>query len=107
MRPAEFTLTDDHLRLIRRMNIDWYDNYEGAAGADSKRPYGSDAIGDVCRILGWTPEGGEEYSEAQESRARKIHRETLHALQVFVQHAGITSGTYVRETPYGNKWRAK
>jgi hypothetical protein len=50
---TEFTVTEDHLKLLRRAYIGWDDCEFGAPGIDPKRPYGnSDVIGDIAEILG-------------------------------------------------------
>src|SRR5215510_593730 len=46
-----FTVTDDHLRLLRRAYVFWDETEFGAPGINAKRPYGnSDVYGDIVEI---------------------------------------------------------
>jgi hypothetical protein len=48
----EFTVTDEHLRLLRRAHVFWDEAEFGAPSIDPKRPYGnSDVRGDMAEIL--------------------------------------------------------
>src|SRR5262245_17189804 len=48
-----FTVTDEHLRLLRRAYVFWDETEFGAPGINAKRPYGnSDVYGDIAEILG-------------------------------------------------------
>lgn len=48
-----FTVTDDHLKLLRRASVGWSDCEFGAPEIDPKRPYGnSNVLGDIAEILG-------------------------------------------------------
>ena len=48
-----FTVTDEHLRLLRRAHVTWVDAEFGAPEIDGKRPYGnSDVYSDIAEILG-------------------------------------------------------
>ena len=45
---TEFTVTEEHLKLLRRAYVDWEDCEFGAPAIDCKRPYGnSDVIADI------------------------------------------------------------
>ena len=47
-----FTVTDEHLRLLRRAYVFWDETEFGAPGINAKRPYGnSDVYGDIAEIL--------------------------------------------------------
>src|SRR5258708_19908543 len=49
----EFTLTADHLRLLRHLRVVWVDVEAGVPVVDLGMPFGSDDVGgDVARILG-------------------------------------------------------
>jgi hypothetical protein len=71
-----FTLTREHLKLARRMYVEW-DNCEyGAPAINPKRPYGnSDVEGDIAEILGWAWDRDNDRPEAESARARAIHCE--------------------------------
>jgi hypothetical protein len=48
----QFTVTDEHLRRLRRAYVWWDDIEFGAPGSDPKRPYGnSNVYGDIAEIL--------------------------------------------------------
>lgn len=47
-----FTVTDEHLRLLRRTHVSWDSAEFGAPGLDPKLPYGnSNVFGDIAEIL--------------------------------------------------------
>lgn len=103
-----FILTEDHLKLLKKANIDWRDSEAGAPGIDSKRPYGNGYVaGDVAEILGWRVNEDEGLTDDQESDALEIHRETEQALQIVLRCYPATPGAYVRNNqtwkPQGKK----
>jgi hypothetical protein len=100
-----FTITEDHLKLLRRFIVGWQDCETGAPEIDPKRPYGnSDVPLDVAEILGWpTPNeetmSGREYDAARETlreRAMTIHCETRTALEIVLRTGIFEPGTYER-----------
>ena len=108
MSGARFTLTDAHLKLARRMYVEWDHCETGAPAINPKRPYGnSDVDTDVLEILGWDPEPFDYdrddyyYREAERDdlsrRAMEIHREMQTAMQIILGHAGepVEPGDYV------------
>ena len=86
-----FTITSDHLELMRSMIVKWdYCEY-GAPEIDPKRPYGnSDVASDIHEILGWEwpPDDQWDLEAAAEKRARELHVEMKTVLQIAVQHPG-------------------
>jgi len=101
----EFRLTDEHVRLVRALRVRFDDSaYDGAPGADVKRPYGnSDVLGDIASVLGVEPDldpdgdGAEDrYSEGLVERLWRLHRETGVALQVVLATADFRPGLYRR-----------
>lgn len=105
MRPEQFNLTEDHLKLLRRMVVGWQDCETGAPEIDPKRPYGnSDVSLDVAETLGWPIPNAErmpsrEYERAREAlqdRAMRIHRETQTALDVVLRTGQFKAGLYRR-----------
>jgi hypothetical protein len=62
----EFTVTDEHLRLLHRAHVFWDEAEFGAPSIDPKRPYGnSNVYGDIAEILHvpdseWADEGADE-----------------------------------------------
>lgn len=108
---SKFTVTEDHIKLLNRMYIDFsHDAYEGAPAVNIKRPYGnSDVVGDIAEILGWElvtdRYGDATVSEEQGERALKLHEEMATVLQILAQNPlNFQLGTYVNASRYGNDW---
>jgi hypothetical protein len=110
-------LTDDHLRLLRAIQIRWPAESEcenrlelceyPATSADPKRPYGDFTFieVDMARILGVLPprpNGDEpaifEPSPELASRLQRLHWQMLVALQVFAEQMVLTPGIYGLDT---------
>ncbi len=110
--PRNFTITDDHLKLLRRMHVGWQDCEYGAPEIDPKRPYGNSAVeDDICEILGWPLEsvvdGDPAYSDDQKRKAGKIHRQMADVLQILVLHGGVARGEYEKAESYDAlSWRS-
>ncbi|MDV3129851.1 hypothetical protein M1247_33440 [Mycobacterium sp. 21AC1] len=111
------TLTDDHLRLARAMDIRWpsssrcQDHLDmggyPAAAADPKRPYGDFTFieVDMARILGVLPPrsasdeaGIFEPGTDLAHRLQRLHWQMLVTMQVFVEHALLAPGSYRLDT---------
>lgn len=104
------TVTDDHLRLLRAIEIRWPSHWDcadrldsgqyPAAAADAKRPYGDCTFIeiDMARALGELPpaaaEGIFEPDAELTARLARLHLQMLVAMQVFVEQANLTAGTY-------------
>ena len=103
-----FTLTADHVKLLRRMYVTWQDCETGAPEIDPKRPYGnSDVAGDVAEILGVefeTDEWGDMTDEARD-QLLTIHGETQTALQVVLATGSFEPGDYETSDAYRIDWR--
>jgi hypothetical protein len=91
-RAREFTVTEDHLKLLRHARAttgDPGEGYNGAAGIDAKRPYGNSYMErDIAEILDapdedWEYENGEktDVTDEAEERFRRLHIETMFVLQ--------------------------
>lgn len=101
-----FTVTDEHLKLLRRANVRWEDCEFGAPAIDCKRPYGnSDVVGDIIEILGW-PFAGEDQTDdnAFTTKARAIHAETETVLQIALSVGYFKAGMYIADD-YRDNWR--
>lgn len=99
-----FKITPDHIQLLRRANIRWQDDEFGAPEIDPKRPYGnSDVYSDIAEVLGW--DETEDFTPAQEKKMRKLHEETMTALEIFLQNAKMEPGTYTADK-YERQWKA-
>lgn len=108
MKPMKFTLTEEHVALLRRMSVGWQDCETGAPEIDPKRPYGNSSVEqDVAEILGWEIDEDEGLTDEQHDRAAALHRETEIALQVVLQTGTFVPGEYVnrdRSAPYGTTY---
>lgn len=104
-----FTVTDEHLRLLRRAHVSWDSAEFGAPGLDPKRPYGnSNVFGDIAEILGvpdreWMDVDDELNADA-EWRFLRVHAETAMALQVALATGEFRVGQHVRGNDY-NDWK--
>ncbi len=106
----EFTLTEDHVKLLRHMYVGWgYAEY-GAPEIDPKRPYGNSNVEhDIAEILGWEfveTVDGPMMTPGQPERAAEIHKETETALQVVLRVGAFEPGVYVADK-YRRNWRRK
>ena len=112
MITGTFTVTEQHIKLIQNMWIE-YNGYTefGAPEVDPKRPYGNgDVYNDIANLLEIKPEGEKEdedddyraFSDKQESMMLQLHMDTAKALAIMVQHLGITPGKYEQHDYY--KW---
>jgi hypothetical protein len=105
----KFVVTENHLKLVKRMNIG-YDEYTefGAPGVSPKRPYGnSDVYGDIAEILDIAPKQGKDetyFTSEQEEYMRKIHIETEKVLQIGVATGSFQTGLYEADR-YNRDWR--
>jgi hypothetical protein len=107
------TLTNEHLKLLRQIEIRWPSEWEceerldmgayPAATADCKRPYGDHTFieVDMARILGRLPRPQEdeenlffEPSEELQTHLQRLHWQMLVAMQVLVEHAELKPGSY-------------
>ena len=106
---TEFTVTDEHLKLLRGAYVGWDDCEFGAPAIDCKRPYGnSDVIADIAEILEvpddqWRDEDGDAFPDAEEAFT-KLHAETAIVLQIALATGEFRPGRYVCEK-YGRNWR--
>lgn len=103
---TSFSLTHEHLTLLRNANVVLETGECGAPAVDSKRPYGNgDVAKDVALLLDWTWDG-EDLSPAMVERAERLHSETALALQICLSLGAFKAGRYERATGYGErKWR--
>ena len=105
-----FRLTEDHLKLLKRMYIRWGDDaYDGAPAVDIKRPYGNGNVWrDVAEVIGICPEedddGEKHFPRGTREKCMKLHRETEFALQIVMQHQSFELGEFVRDESW-HHWR--
>lgn len=61
MDKQRFTVTSEHLKLLRRANITWDSREFSAPAIDCKRPYGNSSVySDIAEILGIKPSNDED-----------------------------------------------
>jgi hypothetical protein len=115
-RAREFTVTEDHLKLLRHLcdgGLYW-DPGEGygAPFFGPKKPYGnSDVPGDVARILG-TPDTDWESNEWGDRGLRteaedpylRLHVEAGIALKIALATSGFRPGRYTCTGAGSNDW---
>lgn len=74
----------EHIKLAKRMYVQWQDCEYGAPEIDPKRPYGnSDVEGDIAEILGWEVDEENGLTTKQSNAAEALHRE----MEQVIQHA--------------------
>lgn len=103
-----FELKEEHLKLLRNMNVRWDECEFGAPAIDYKRPYGSSNVyKDMAKILGIR---GFEDSEEETSFSREqvilmenLHRENKVALQIVLKTGKFEPGIYVADE-YSDNW---
>ena len=104
---THFTVTEDHLKLIRRMYIGYNEGCEfGAPEVNPKRPYGNSSVyQDIGEILEIEPNSDGEFTDAEYDRFLTLHKETATALQIALRTGQFKTGDYVCEQ-YTENWSA-
>ncbi len=114
-RAVEFDVTEEHLKLVKRCNIDWMflgqDPSIGNFYQDTKRPYGnSDFLMDIVEILGIEPEHFDEkdpdekwLSKDQEYYCFCRNIDMKVVMQILCSNLSIRAGRYERK-PYTRTW---
>lgn len=92
----QFTLTENHVTLLRAMHVGWQDAETGAPEIDPKRPYGNSSVArDIAELLGIIGKNDDlDLSRAGEDELLALHRETQWALQVVLSTGGFVPGLY-------------
>lgn len=97
-----FTVTEQHLALLRRANVEFGGDEWGAPAINGKRPYGNgDLVDDICRILGWP---GDAEDPKVHGAALALHEETATALECVLRTGSFRPGRYVTSSPYTRDW---
>lgn len=106
MNDQHFTMTDQHIKLLRAMNVGWSADEFGAPCIDPKRPYGNgDVYGDMLRILyGHAPGENATYGAVLVRLFDRLHRETETALQIVLATGVMEPGEYTAPA-YTQQWR--
>lgn len=99
-----FTLTKDHIKLLRHAFVQWQDCETGAPEIDPKRPYGNSYVPeDVSEIIGYEVDWDKGATEEQENYLIKLHRETETALQIILFTGKFKPGKYRMIGEYGDE----
>jgi hypothetical protein len=105
-----FILKEEHIKLLRQMNVWWDDCEFGAPSINCKRPYGnSDVYGDIAKILGikgTIVDNEIEFSEEEIDIMENLHKETETALQIVLITGEFLPGEYVADIS-GSNWKRK
>ena len=104
----KFTITSNHILLLKRMYISWDDCEFGAPCVNPKRPYGnSDVLVDIAETIGvkFDNEADDPFSQEDEDLMNKIHKEMKTVLQIGVRLGYFKEGVYEAEQ-YAENWRA-
>lgn len=112
----EFEVTENHLKLIKRNQIEWIfhrdDCNAGHFYQDIKRPYGnSDWLNDIAEILGVEPdcsnpndEDDKWFSDSLEYYLVCHHIDMKITMEILCQNLSIQKGKYKRNSIYGGEW---
>lgn len=109
MKKQTFTLTKEHLKLLRHFNVGWQDCEYGAPEIDPKRPYGNSSVeNDIHEILtgesiGCTYSKRDGLKDWESEKYSKLHKETETALQIVLSVGKFEIGNYEAEE-YTHKW---
>lgn len=111
---TEFTVTENHLKLLRHAYVDW-DEGEGygAPGINPKKPYGESYVErSIAQILDapeedWIYESGVRAYVTDEAaeRCTRMHVETIVALQIVLATGEFRPGRYRREAAWSIDWQ--
>lgn len=109
-----FTMTAEHLILLRHFNICWQNSEIGAPEVDPKRPYGNRAVeNDIHELLtseriGCVGSKRDELTHGECERYIKLHRETETALQIILVTGQFQAGEYRQTDRYDYRtWERK
>jgi hypothetical protein len=109
-------VTESHLKLMRAARTNIIDEGGRDIGVEinPKRPYGDMSYFelDMGQILGIRPDGPArtdypqmlDFSEAQLKMLGDLHEQMQPVLQVFLQHARLPPGKFVRDPPEWGDW---
>jgi hypothetical protein len=103
-----FTITNNHLKLLKHIHISWNSCEFGAPTVDCKRPYGnSDVYCDIARILNIPIpdfDNDEDFTDQQLQYIDEIHKEMQTVLQIGVRVGCFEEGTFYCPD-YTQDWR--
>lgn len=100
-REISFELKPEHIKLLRNANANAF-LYFGACGFNSRNPYGDmsyweiDAAHTIGMVVYRDQNGAPNFTEQELELLHNLHYDMLLALPVFLAHAKIRPGNYVR-----------
>lgn len=107
-----FTLTAEHIKLLRHAFVGWQDCETGAPEIDPKRPYGNSDVGnDIHEILtgetiGLRDSKRDELNDAETEWYSILHRDTEKALQIVLATGSFEPGEFEKGEIYDDRsWR--
>lgn len=107
----QFTVTENHLKLIKRLNWTWNECETGAPSIDPKRPFGNSYVpGDVRDILGEKDTetchecGNSKAGGMTDDMALEVYYELLFCMQILTDNLWIKPGVYKRDSGLDTKW---
>lgn len=105
MKQEIFCIGENHLKLSRRMFVDWDDCEYGAPCINPKRPYGnSDVERDIAELIGYELEcddsGELVFSDVDRRYLRTLHKEMQTALQIWLCTGVIRTGLFRKNDKY-------
>lgn len=106
----KFTLTEDHIILLKEMHVVWLDGEPGAPGIDTKRPYGNgEHLGDIALALRLRKNRNElsyhPLNDKEEAFCQSLHEELHVALQIVLCTGKFKAGKYHKADPLdGRSW---
>ena len=128
-RATNFIITENHLKLLKNMYVDWNDCEFGAPRINPKRPYGnSNVVDDIAEILNikktkenvrdYDKEEASEYSDKNEyieelewneeiyNKFNKLHKEMQIVLQICLCLGKFKTGNFVKAERYDSlSWK--
>lgn len=110
MEKKFFTVTANHIKLLKAASVSWNDCEFGAPGIDPKRPYGNSTyvLKDIAKIIGLElfidANGDKHMNHEQEKLCETLHNEIEDALQILLSNCSIEVGEYEGEK-YRSAWR--
>lgn len=108
-----FTVTEDHLKLIQRANIIPREGYPGNFTQDSYRPYGNSVwVFDIANILGIEPDMHDSnnpdckwFSDELEYTLWMKHADLSICVEILCKNLSIVEGEYERDYCWEDEWR--
>ena len=118
-----FTIMEDHLKLLRNLEVEWNDTEFGSPSFDPKRPFGnSNVYKDMIKALGWILNisvnniqvnydlscnfniDEDELPDELEEALFNLYRQLDIALEICLRTLSFEPGTYENDV-YGDNWR--